>query len=313
MRVAILDDIHKAYEVTDGVRRLRERVEVRIFTGPFGDPSVLSRFDALIANRERTRFTRELFEQLPNLRIIAQTGTHVNHIDLPAAAESGIVVGKAAAGHSYGTVELAVGLMIAVVRQIPAHDRAVRGGVWSTPLTPALHGKTLGIVGFGRIGQHVAEVGRILGMRVLAWGPRLTDATAKEAGVESQALDDLLKYSDVVSVHAALTAESRGLIDARRVGLMKASAYLVNTARGPIVDETALVEALTEGRIAGAGLDVFDQEPLPAGHPLTRLSNVVLTPHMGWTTDFRYGLFAEGAADLLLAYLDGEDVPRFTA
>jgi phosphoglycerate dehydrogenase-like enzyme len=313
MRVAILDDIHKAYEVTEGVRRLRERVEVSIFTEPFGDPKVLSGFDALVANRERTRFSRELFEQLPDLRVIAQTGTHVNHIDLPAAAERGIVVGKAAAGHSYGAVELTIGLMIAVVRQIPAHDHAVRNGEWSTPLTPALHGKTLGIVGFGRIGQHVAEVGRVFGMRVLAWGPRLTDAVAKEAGVEHQPLDDLLKMADVVSIHAALTPESRGLIDRRRVGLMKASAYLVNTARGPIVEEAALVEALAQRRIAGAGLDVFDQEPLPATHPLTRLSNVVLTPHMGWTTDYRYGLFAQGAADLLLAYLDGEDVPQFTA
>ncbi len=313
MRVAILDDIHQAYEATEGVRRLRERAEVEIFTAPFGDPAVLRDFDALVANRERTRFSRELFQQLPDLRILAQTGSHVNHIDLPAAAEHGVVVGKAAAGHSYGTVELTIGLVIAVVRQIPAHDRAVRRGQWSTPLRPALYGKTLGIVGFGRIGRHVAEVGRIFGMRVAAWGPRLTDATANEAHVEFQALDDLLANADVVSIHAALTPESRGLIDSRRVGLMKSSAYLVNTARGPIVDETALVEALAERRIAGAALDVFDEEPLPPGHPLTQLSNVVLTPHMGWTTDYRYGLFAQGAADLLLAYLDGEDVPQFTA
>ncbi len=311
MRVAILDDIHKAYEATEGVRLLRERVEVRIFTTPFGDPAVLSGFEALVANRERTHFTRALFEQLPDLRIIAQTGTHVNHIDLAAAAERGIVVAKAAAGHSYGAVELTIGLIIAVVRQIPAHDQAVRRGEWHTPLTPALHGKTLGIVGFGRIGQHVAEVGRVLGMRVLAWGPRLTDAAAKEAAVEFQPLDDLLRQADVVSVNAALTPESRGLIDSRRVGLMKPSAYLVNTARGPIVEEAALVDALAGGRIAGAGLDVFDQEPLPMAHPLTRLSNVVLTPHMGWTTDYRYGLFAQGAADTLLAYLDGQDVPQF--
>ena len=311
MRVAILDDIHKAYEATEGVRLLRERVEVRIFTTPFGDPAVLSGFEALVANRERTHFTRALFEQLPDLRIIAQTGTHVNHIDLAAAAERGIVVAKAAAGHSYGAVELTIGLIIAVVRQIPAHDQAVRRGEWHTPLTPALHGKTLGIVGFGRIGQHVAEVGRVLGMRVLAWGPRLTDAAAKEAAVEFQPLDDLLRQADVVSINAALTPESRGLIDSRRVGLMKPSAYLVNTARGPIVEEAALVDALAGGRIAGAGLDVFDQEPLPMAHPLTRLSNVVLTPHMGWTTDYRYGLFAQGAADTLLAYLDGQDVPQF--
>ncbi len=288
-------------------------MEVRIFTGPFGEPSVLRGFDALVANRERTRFTREFFERLPDLKIIAQTGTHVNHIDLPAAGEHGIVVAKAAAGHSYGAVELTIGLMIAVVRQIPAHDHAVRSGEWSTPLTPELHGKTLGIVGLGRIGQHVAEVGRIFGMRVLAWGPRLTDRIAEEAGVEFQSLDDLLSTADVVSIHAALTPESRGLIDSRRVGLMKPSAYLINTARGPIVEEAALVEALAQGRIAGAGLDVFDKEPLPASHPLTRLSNVVLTPHMGWTTDFRYELFAQGAADILMAYMDGADVPQFTA
>ena len=191
--------------------------------------------------------------------------------------------------------------------RVEGQVRALDGVTLTLP-----EGKTLGIVGFGRIGRHVAEVGGILGMRVLAWGPRLTDALAKEADVQFQPLDNLMSTADVVSVHAALTPESRGLIDGRRLGLMKASAYLVNTARGPIVEEAAMIEALAEGRIAGAGLDVFDQEPLPANHPLTRLSNVVLTPHMGWTTDFRYGLFAQGAADILLAYLDGKDVPRFT-
>ena len=311
MRVAILDDIHRAYDVTEGVRRLRERAEVRIFTGPFGDPSALGGFDALLANRERTRFTRELFDQLPDLKIIAQTGTHINHIDLKAAKACGIVVAKAAAGHAYGAVELTVDLMIAVMRQIPIQDNAVKSGKWSTPLTPALHGKTLGLVGFGRIGRHVARVARALDMEVIAWGPRLTEAMAEEAGVRFSPLDDLLSESDVVSIHAALKPESRGLIDARRIGLMKPSAYLVNTARGPIVDEAALVEALAEGRIAGAGLDVFDEEPLQSGHALTRLSNVVLTPHMGWTTDYRYEVFATGAADVLIAYMDGQDVARF--
>ena len=312
MRVAILDDIHRAYHVTEGVRRLRERAEVRIFTGPVGDPSVLGGFDALLANRERTHFTRELFDQLPDLKIIAQTGTHINHIDLEAATEHGVVVAKAASGHAYGAVELTIGLMIALMRQIPVQDNAVKNGEWSTPLTPALHGKTLGIVGFGRIGQHVARVAQALDMQVVAWGPRLTAVSAGEAGVRFRPLDDLLGESDVVSIHAALKPESRGLIDARRLGLMKPSAYLVNTARGPIVDEAALVEALAEGRIAGAGLDVFDEEPLAVGHALTKISNVILTPHMGWTTDYRYEVFATGAADVLIAYLDGEEVERFT-
>ena len=233
MRVAILDDIHDAYRVTDGVRRLRERAEVRIFTAPFSDPAVLSGFDAFVANRERTHFTRELFEQLPDLEIIAQSGTHVNHIDLAAAEERGIVVAKAAAGYAFGAVELTIGLMIAVMRQIPAHDRAVKRGDWSTPVAPALHGKTLGVVGLGGIGRHVAQVARVLGMEVLAWGPRLTDRLAEDAGVTFRPLDDLVGTADVVSIHAALTPESRGLIDRRRIGLMKPTAYLVNTARGP--------------------------------------------------------------------------------
>ena len=148
-------------------------------------------------------------------------------------------------------------------------------------------------------------------MRVLAWSPRLTDAAAAASGAERRELDDLLRASDVVSIHATLAPESRGLLDARRLALMKPTAYLINTARGPIVDEAALVAALREKRIAGAGLDVFDQEPLPAGHPLTTLDNVVLTPHIGWPTDEAYERFADSAADVLIAYLDGRDVPRF--
>jgi phosphoglycerate dehydrogenase-like enzyme len=312
VRVAILDDIHRAYEGTDGVRRLRSRAEVRIFTEPFGDPAALRGFDALVANRERTRFTRALLEQLADLRIIAQTGNHANHIDLDAAADLGIVIAKASGGHSAGAAELAIGLAIAVMRQIPAGHNALTRGEWTTPSTPVLRGKALGIVGLGRVGEHVARLGAAFGMRVLAWGPRLTAASASRAGAEYRTLDDLLRESDVVSIHAALTAESRGLLDARRIGLMKATAYLVNTARGPIVDEQALVAALRERRIGGAGLDVFAQEPLPPQHPLTTLSNVVLTPHIGWPTDEGYARFAAASCDVLLAYLDGRDVPRFT-
>jgi len=311
MRVAILDDIHQAYDGTTGVRRLRERAEVTIFDGPFGDPVALRGFDALIANRERTRFTRALLAQLPDLRIIAQTGNHAYHIDLVAAAACGITVAKASGGFSRGAAELAFGLAIALMRRIPAADAAVRRGEWRTPFTRVLHAKTLGIIGLGRVGGHVAKIANAFGMRVLAWSPRLTNEAAREVGAVRRELDELLRESDVVSIHAALTPESRGLLDARRLGLMQPSACLVNTARGPIVDETALVAALAEGRIAGAGLDVFDEEPLPAGHPLTKLSNVVLTPHLGWPTDEAYDHFANAAADVLLAYLDGRDVPQF--
>jgi phosphoglycerate dehydrogenase-like enzyme len=311
VRVAILDDIHHAWAATAGVRRLRERAEVRIFTAPFGDPSALRGFDALVANRERTRFSRELLERLPDVRIIAQTGNHAHHVDFAAARERGIVVAMASGGYSRGAAELAVGLAIAVMRRIPEGDAAMRRGEWLSPVTPVLDGKTLGIVGLGRVGQHVARLAAAFGMQVVAWSPTLTAAAASSRGAERRDLDDLLREADVVSIHASLTPESRGLIDARRIALLKTSAFLINTARGPIVDERALVEALQAQRIAGAGLDVFDAEPLPPGHPLLSLSNVVLTPHVGWPTDDGYRRFADAACDVLLAYADGRAFPRF--
>jgi phosphoglycerate dehydrogenase-like enzyme len=311
MRVAILDDIHDAWRGTAGVKRLRERAEVVIFTKPFGSPSVLRGFDALIANRERTKFTRELLAQLPDVRVIAQTGNHAAHLDFAAAADLGIVIAHASGGYSIGAAELTIGLAQAVMRRIPQCDAALKRGEWPTPLTPVLHGKTLGLVGLGRIARHVAGLGLAFGMRVLAWSRHLTDEAAKTAGVERRELDDLLATSDVVSIHVPLAQSSRDLIDARRLALMKPSAYLVNTARGPIVTESALVAALEQRRIAGAGLDVFDQEPLPKDHPLTKLDNVVLVPHIGWPTDHGYERFAASAADALLAYLDGREFPIF--
>ena len=257
MRVAILDDIHRAYEDTTGVRRLRERAEVQIFTEPFGEPVALHGFDALVANRERTRFTRALLEQLPSLRIIAQTGNHVYHVDLAAAEERRVIVAKATGGGCASAAELAIGLMIAVMRQIPAVDREVRRGGWPTPMTRSLRGKTLGIVGLGYVGRHLVKIARAFEMRVLAWGPRLSPETAAAVGAESRDLDDLLRSSDIVSVNATLSPQSRGLIDDRRLGLMKRTAYLINTARGPIVNEEALCAALAGGRIAGAGTRRF--------------------------------------------------------
>jgi len=256
MRVAILDDIHGAYEGTDGVRRLRERAEVRIFTGPFGEPAALRGYDALIANRERTRFTRALLDQLPDLRIVAQTGNHAYHVDFAAAAQRGVIFAKASGGFSTGAAELAIGLAIAVMRRIPAADAAVRRGEWQMPLTRVLHAKSLGIIGLGHVGRHVARIAKAFEMRVLAWSPRLTDAASSAAGIERRELDDLLRESDVVSIHAALAPESRGLLDARRIGLMKPTACLINTARGPIVDPVALYDALKSGKITVNGKEI---------------------------------------------------------
>jgi phosphoglycerate dehydrogenase-like enzyme len=245
------------------------------------------------------------------VRVIAQTGNHAAHLDFQAAADLGIVIAHASGGYSIGAAELTIALAQAVMRQIPACDAALKRGEWPTPLTPVLSGKTLGLVGLGRLGKHVAGLGRAYGMRVLAWSRSLTDAAAAQVGAERRELDDLLAASDVVSIHVSLAQSSRNLIDARRLGLMKRSAYLINTARGPIVNEAALVAALEKRQIAGAGLDVFDEEPLPKNHPLTKLDNVVLTPHIGWTTDHGYARFADTAADALIAYLDGREFPIF--
>jgi phosphoglycerate dehydrogenase-like enzyme len=313
MRVAFLDDFHSAYSQTVGVARLRERAEVKIFTDRFGDVSKLRGFDALVATRERTRFSDHLFDQLPDLRIIAQTGNHAYHIDLAAAERRGIIIAKAAGGFCTAAGELAVGLMIAVMRQIPSVDRAVKAGEWPTPMTRVLHGKTLGIIGLGNIGKYVAGIARAFNMKVVAWSSRLTVDVAGQNGVEWRELDELMRSSDVISIHATLSPESDGLIDARRLALMKPTAYLVNTARGRIVDEVALCAALANGKIAGAALDVFHEEPLPTAHPLRKLSNVVLTSHLGWPTDEMYAQSADAAADVLLAYAEGKDVPRFVA
>ena len=311
MRVAILDDVHDVWSGTEAVRRMRERADVEVFTEAFGTPSALRGFEALIANRERTRFSRELLEQLGDVRVIVQTGNHAAHIDFAAAHERGIVVARASGGYSIGAAELALALALALMRRIPEQDAALRRGEWSTPTTPVLHGKTLGVLGLGRVGSHVAHIANAFGMQVLAWSPRLTDAQARAAGAERRELDELLAESDVVTIHASLTPASRGLLDARRLGLMKPTAHLINTARGAIVDERALLAALSERRIAGAGLDVFEVEPLPAHHPFTALDNVVLTPHLGWPTDDGYRRFAAAACEALFAYMDGRAVPTF--
>lgn len=312
MRIAILDDIHDAWDSTDGVRRVRERAEVVIFKG-FPGAAALTSFDALIANRERTKLTRELLHELAHVQLIVQTGNHAAHIDFAAARELGIPIAQASGGYSIGAAEITLGLAQAVMRQIAVNDAAVRRGQWPQPLTPVLHGKTLGLVGLGRVARHVAGIAAGYGMRVAAWSRTLDPARAASVGATLVDLDELLRTADVVSIHVSLNVATRGLIDARRLALMKPTAYLINTARGPVVDEQALVAALTERRIAGAGLDVFEREPLPAGHALLQLPNVVLTAHIGWTTDDGYHKFSDAAADALLAYMDGRPYPLFDA
>lgn len=308
MKVTVLDDYQRALESTNAIKRLRQKVEVQIFTEKLPTENAvidaLSGSQAIIPIRERTKFTASLLRSLPDLEYISQTGSHVYHVDMEAATKQGIVVSLAPGGNS--TTELAFGLMLAVMRRIPQSDRAMRRGEWPLVLGHVLKGKTLGILGLGKIGTEVAAIGRAFGMQVIAWGPTLTAARAAKSEAAFMPLEEVLKTADVVSIHLALSEKSKNLLNEPRLRLMKKSAYLINTARGAIVDEMALANVLKENAIAGAALDVFVEEPLPKNHPLLELDNLVLTPHLGWPTDAGFEGFAENAATNILDYMEGK-------
>ena len=311
MRVAVLDDYHRVFDADPAIARLRERLPVDVLTEKLVSLDVLSRYPILIALRERTRFDAAFFQQLPGLRLIAQTGNHAYHVDVAAATRAGVLIGMAGseaqsmASIARSTIELGFGLMIAVMRRIPHADRAMRRGEWPSFAGRTLFGKTLGILGLGRIGREVAQIARAFGMQVLAWGPTLTPERALQSDAKYLPLDELLARADVVTIQLKLSNESRGLIDERRLRLMRPHAVLINTARGAIVDEAALIRVLQEGAIAGAGLDVFAEEPLEGDSPLRRLDNVVLTSHLGWPADLTYRSMAEGMVGIIEAFLDG--------
>ena len=308
MKVAVLDDYQRAFEATEAIQRLRQRLDVQILTEKLPTEEALicalNGVRAIIPIRERTKFPASLLQSLTDLEFISQTGNHVYHIDMAAATNAGIVVAMAPGRNS--TAELAFGLMLAVMRRIPQSDQAIRRGDWPLGLGHVLRGKTLGILGLGKIGTEVAEISRAFGMKVIAWGPTLTPERAGRSQAMVLPLDDVLKQADVVSVHLALSEQSKNLLNEVRLRLMKKSAYLINTARGAIVDERALVKILEEQAIAGAALDVFVEEPLAANHPLLRLDNVVVTPHLGWPTDSGFAGFAENAVTNILDYIDGK-------
>jgi len=308
VKVTVLDDYQRAFELTDAIQRLRTKAEVQILTDKLPTEAALAETlrgsQAIIPVRERTKFTASLFEQLPDLEYISQTGNHAYHVDMEAATRRGVVVSLAPGGNS--TTELTFGLMLAVMRRIPQSDAAMRRREWPLVLGYVLKGKTLGILGLGKIGTEVAAVARAFGMNVIAWGPTLTKERAARSGVTFISLEEVLKTADVISIHLALSEQSKNLLNEARLRLMKKSAYLINTARGAIVDEPALIKILREKAIAGAALDVFVQEPLPKNHPLPELDNVLLTPHLGWPTDSGFEGFAENAVTNILDYMEGK-------
>jgi phosphoglycerate dehydrogenase-like enzyme len=248
--------------------------------------------------RERTPFPRERLERLPNLKLLVTTGMGNAAIDTEAARELGITV-AGTGGTPTHTAELTWGLILALARHIPDEDRAVRAGGWQHTVGFELAGRTLGVIGLGRLGSQVARIGEAFGMNVIAWSQNMDTPLTKE---------ELLRRADVVTIHVRLSERTTGLIGADELALMKRTAYLINTSRGPIVDEDALLAALRDGQIAGAGLDTYDIEPLPADHPLRSAPNTVLTPHVGYVTDASYARFYEDAVEDIAAWLRGEPI-----
>jgi phosphoglycerate dehydrogenase-like enzyme len=266
----------------------------------------LSHFEIVTCMRERTPFRRDLLERLPNLRLLVTTGMRNAAIDLAAATDLGILVCGTAGGPDSPPAELTWGLILALLRHIPREDAATRAGHWGVSVGMCLEGKVLGVLGLGRLGSKVARVGVAFDMSVIAWSQNLTAERAAQYGATLVSKDELFARSDILSIHVQLSARTRGLVGARELHRMQPTAYLINTARGPIVDEAALVQALQTRTIAGAGLDVFDQEPLPPGHPLTLLDNTLLVPHIGYVTREQYQVRYRDTVEDIAAYLRGE-------
>ena len=312
-RIAILDDYQGAALSVPSWERLHGRATVDVFRDTVKDADDLverlSPYEILVLIRERTRFPAALLARLPRLELLALTGRNLGQVDEEAATGRGILLTDTE-GSGASAVELTIGLMLAVARRIPQEDAALRAGRWQTSVGVDLQGKTLGILGLGRIGSRIAAFGQFLGMRVLAWGPTLTDERAAAGGVARVSLERLFAESDMVNVHLRLSDRTRGLVTGDLLRRMKPTAFLINTARGPIVDEAALHAVLAERRIAGAGLDVYDVEPLPQDYPLVRLDNVVLTPHLGYVTQETYVIFFRQVVENIAAYLDGRVPPR---
>lgn len=312
IRVAVLDDYHRRWAESPAFRELARKLEVTIYTEPATSVEEaaqrLQEYPIVVAIRERTRFTRELLERLPRLELIAQTGNHTYHIDLQAATERGVAVGllPGSGAGTVGTAELTVALILNALRHVSRYDRLLHQGGWEVPYGRVLCGKTVGLVGAGRVAQAVARLLQGFSVELLAWSPSLTAERAAEFGARAVPLEELFRHSDVVSIHLPLKPETRGLVGARLLDLMKPGSILINTARGALVDEAHLVTLLREGRIAAAGLDVFTEEPLPPDHPLRSLDNVVMTPHAGWVTDETYASYAEKTATMIRRYLQGD-------
>jgi phosphoglycerate dehydrogenase-like enzyme len=308
VQVAILDDYQGVALQSADWSLLEGQANITVFRDHLSDSTALVErlkpFDVLCVMRERTPLTRTIFEQLPNLKLIASTGMRNASIDLAAAKDHGVTVCHT--GYSaHGAIELTWALILAMLRHIPAEFASVQRGEWQISIGGDLDGKTMGLVGLGSIGAKMAQIAQAFGMNVLAWSQNLTREVAEEHGALLVSKEELFRASDIVSIHLVLSPRTKGIVGQTEIGLMKPTAYLVNTSRGPLLEENALVEALKTESIAGAALDVYDIEPLPVSHPFRSLERLLVTPHIGFVTNETYKIFYGDTVTNIAAWLAG--------
>jgi phosphoglycerate dehydrogenase-like enzyme len=309
-RVAVLDDFEKLADTVPAYEKLKTRAEVNLVRQRLDSPEKIQRnlsgMDALLLMRERTFFGEHEFSLLPGLKLISQTGRTSRHLDVPAATRRGIAIAGTPADNGTSTKELTVALILALLRKIPQVDRRMREESWPPVVGRLLVGKTVGVLGFGRIGEEVARILKVFETRVLAHARTLTTEKAGQIGAECVPMETLLRESDIVTIHVPLNANTRGMIGEKDLALMKPGVLLVNTARGPIVSEAAMIKALETGRLGGVGLDVFDIEPLPMDHPLRRFDNAILLSHRGYATMEILQERYQEAITNILNFMDGK-------
>ncbi|MCH8061027.1 MAG: D-2-hydroxyacid dehydrogenase family protein [Chloroflexi bacterium] len=309
VKIALLDDYQNVAMKSADWNALPVDCSVEVFQDHLVAEDDLVRrlmdFDVIMAMRERTPFRRSLLQRLPNLKLLSTAGARNASIDMEAATELGILV--CGTGGSRGaTMELTWGLILSLLRKIPREDRATKSGSWQETVGIGLDGKTIGILGLGRIGSETAEVARAFHMNLIAWSQNLTPERAEECGARLVGKEQLFSEADIITIHLQLSDRTRGLIGAADLARMKPTAFIVNTSRGPIIDEPALIDVLQRKAIAGAGVDVFEPEPLPRDHPILKLDNVVITPHLGYVTEETYEKFYGETIDNVRSFMEGE-------
>ena len=312
VRCAILDDYQNVALKLADWSKVKNEIEIKVFHEHLGGADkvivALQGFQIIVAMRERTGFPKQVIDALPELKLLITTGMRNASIDIEAAKARGVTVcGTGTFGNP--TSGIAIGLMLELTRRIGYENARLHSGVlWQSTIGVDLEGMTLGILGLGKLGLRTANIGKAFGMDVIAWSQNLTAEKCREAGVGYVSKEDLFRRSDLLTIHVVLSQRSRGLVGANELGLMKPTAFVINTARGPIIEEAALLAALRDKKIAGAGLDVFDREPLPLDHPLRKMDNVVITPHLGYVSEQNYRRYFADAVEDIRGFLDGKPV-----